>query len=219
MACGPGRLPADAARRRGREGGPTDTTHIPDARLPELLNDATARPEDLAHVRDCPQCAERVAGMKRVVGVVEKLRGRVPPEVVARFQAKLHDAMERGGASAAASANVDAMLSSLLDPSAAPRPPAAPGGAGPSGATPAPFDPPEAPPPPRSRRSSRDDAIEHITMPSSAAESAGLPAPYEAEASSGLLDQLGLHGRKLLALVLVLLVMALGIAFLLSRRG
>ena len=155
--------------------------------------------------------------MKRVAGLVEKFRGRVPPEVLARFQAKIHEAMERGGASAAASANVDAMFSTLTGSGGAPAPPAA-GSAGTS-PPPAPFDPPEVAPVSPGRRSRRDDASAHISMPSSAAEAAGMPRPYEAEASTGLLEQLGLRGRKLLALVLVLLALALGIAFLLRRLG
>ena len=195
---------------------------IPDARLPELLNDTTARPDDLAHVRTCARCAERVAGMRRVIGLAEKFRGRVPPEVVARFQAKVHEAMERGGASAAASSNVDALFSTLSG--SAPPSSSGPAGGGFAAAaaptTPAPFDPPEPPrPATQSRGSRRDDAIEHISMPSSAAEAANVPAPYDADAGSGVLERLGLEGRKLLALVLVLLAMAMGIAFLLRRHG
>jgi hypothetical protein len=157
--------------------------------------------------------------MKRAMGVVEKLRGHVPPQVVARFQAKLHEAMERGGASPGASANLDAVLASLTDPSR-PVPVVVPGGSGASsgGSTPAPFDPPEPPSPVR-RRSSREDAIEQITMPSSVAEAANVPAPYDADAGSGLLERLGIRGKKLLALVLVLLAMAIGIAFLFRRNG
>lgn len=164
--------------------------------------------------------------MKRALGMVEKLRGHVPPQVVARFQEKIHQAMERGGVSAGASANVDAVLASLNDPS---RPfpsmsagsAVTPGDAGspPAGTTPAPFDPPEPPSPVRGRRSRREDAIEHITMPASAAEAANVPAPYDADAGSGLLERLGIRGRKLFALVLVLLAMALAIAFVLRRLG
>ena len=204
----------------------TDTSHcIPEARFLELLDESTARPEDLAHVRECPNCAARLAGMKRAIGFVEKLRGRVPPEVVARFQAKIHEALEQGEVSPAASANVDAVIASLSDPSR-PLPTFASGGASPSGATPssagsapAPFDPPEPPSPVRGRPSSRDDAIERITMPASAAEAANVPAPYDADAGSGLLERLGIRGKRLFALVLVLLVVALGIAFVLRRLG
>ena len=157
--------------------------------------------------------------MKRAVGVVEKLRGHVPPQVVARFQAKIHEAMERGGVSPGASANVEAVLASLADPSR-PMPVVVSGGAAAplAGSSPAPFDPPEPPSPVR-RPSSREDAIEYITMPSSAAEAAGIPAPYDADAGSGLLERLGIRGKKLLALVLVLLAMAVGIAFLFRRIG
>jgi hypothetical protein len=71
----------------------------------------------------------------------------------------------------------------------------------------------------RTRRSTRVDAIEHITMPPGAPETANVPAPYDADAGSGLLERLGIRGRKLFALVLVLLAMALGIAFALRRLG
>lgn len=157
------------------------------------------------------------------MSMVEKLRGRVPPQVVERFQAKIHEAMARGGVSASASANVEAVLASLSDPSR-PMPSFVSVGAespapGSAGSTPAPFDPPEPPSPVHGRHSRREDAIEHITMPASAAEAANVPAPYDADAGSGLLERLGIRGRKLFALVLVLLVMALGIAFVLQRHG
>ncbi len=159
--------------------------------------------------------------MQRMVGLVERFRGRVPPEVVARFQAKIHEAMERGGASAAASGNIDALFSSMLGGSVRSPSPAAtpPAGAGTAGTTPAPFDPPEAPSPSHGRPSRRDDQIEHISMPSSAAEMANVPAPYDSDAGSGLLERLGLRGKNLVVLLFVLLAIAMGIAFLLRRHG
>jgi len=162
--------------------------------------------------------------MQRMVGLVEKFRGRLPPEVVARFQAKIHEAMERGGASAAASGNIDALFSSMLGgsasaPTSAAAPPAGAGASGTTGTMPAPFDPPEAPSASHGRHSRRDDQIEHISMPSSAAETVNVPAPYDADAGSGLLERLGLRGKSLLVLLLVLLAIAMGIAFLLRRHG